>query len=229
MVITNILMIDTADDHLKVSLKINKKEIDKNKKEKYKHIESLLPAIDECFKNIGQDKKELKYIGVCEGPGSFTGIRIGISAALGIAFSSDIKCFGFSVFDVYKFLFNDKEDLVIIPIIDARKNRYYCAFILREKDFEYFDISLDEIIKRCKEYKDKEIIFVGKDFKKIKVQIKGKFEFSQMYSEGYGSKEILGYSKYCIENKLFNKTPKPIYLRKSEAEISLIKKIENKA
>jgi len=220
----NILMIDTSNENMKISLNIENKKVFIEKNQKHGHVENLLPAIDKIFKKIAKNKNELNFIGVCEGPGSFTGLRIGISAALGIGFRSDIKCFGFSAFDVYKYLFAKSDDSVVVPIIDARKERYYTTFITNNNEYEYFDINEDDIIDKIKKYRDRKIIFVGKDFEKVKDRFKEKTEFSYEFSNGYGAKELLDFSGHVLSEGSYNKDPKPIYLRKSEAELSLIKK-----
>ncbi len=222
----NVLAIDTSSSCLKVALSIEQREYFVNLKEEYNHIRNLLPCIQSCFDNVDEDKSKLQYIGVCTGPGSFTGLRIGISSALGIAFASNLLCFGFSVFDVYQFLLREQKDSIIIPIIDAKKQRFYCAFIEDKKPIEMYDIDLSKIRQIINELKsnNKKIVFVGDDFRLIKEDLSNEFSYIEKYSDAYSAKDILSYAKWFLSTKKQIISPEPIYLRKSEAEISMLKK-----
>jgi len=216
----NILVFDTSKSCLRIALSSGGKDYFVDAEGDFKHVENLIPEIDKCLKNAGAVKKDLNFVGVCSGPGSFTGIRIGISAALGISYGLNIQAFGFSTFDIYKFLLKDRINEVVIPIIDAKKSKFYCAFIENDKPFEMLDIGLSEI-KEIISGKNKKIIFTGKDFKLIK----DKIDFSNyeyLFPENYSSKNMLDYSKHILKSKNGIVVPDPIYLRKSEAEILLI-------
>ncbi|MBN2544373.1 MAG: tRNA (adenosine(37)-N6)-threonylcarbamoyltransferase complex dimerization subunit type 1 TsaB [Spirochaetes bacterium] len=220
----NYLAFDTSSKILKLIVKINAKTIALENEDNSKHIENLLPAIDKSLKKIKCDKSDINIVGVCTGPGSFTGIRIGISAALGISFASKIKCFGFSVFEVYKYLLKDQKNSVIIPIIDAKKEKYYCSFIEPDDDIEYYDISLDQIIENIKlKYNSKQIIFTGEDFKIIKDKIKNKINFIEKFNKGYSSKDMADYIENLLKKEKKLDHPHPIYIRKSDAEIEYLK------
>lgn len=221
----NLLIIDTVTDVLKVGISINKKEYSKEIEKGFTHVENLLPAIESCLKEINEEKNRINYIGVCTGPGSFTGIRIGIAAALGISYALNVKCFGFSVFEVYKYLLKGKKDSIIIPIIDAKKERFYCSFMDYNETINMYDFSLDEIINKIKsfDYKNKKIIFAGKDFNLIKGKISMDFNFSEEFLNNYNGDDLLKFARELIRSSESLDEPKPIYLRKSEAELSLLK------
>jgi len=221
----NILIIDTSTNNLKISININNKEIFIDLNKGFKHIETLLPVIQSLLKKINEKKTDINFIGVCNGPGSFTGIRIGIASAYGISFGLNAKCFGFSVFDVYKYLLKDEKNTVIIPIIDAKKNKFFCAFIENDSDYKMHDYTLEDIKNKITNFKNnKNLIFTGKDFKLIKNKIIKDFNFTEKFSDDYSSKDLLSFSKYYVSINKNLKTPSPIYLRKSEAEIQLLKK-----
>ena len=219
----NILTIDTSSNDLKIGLSIDGKDaysiLDKNTTQ----IEALIPNIQKCLDRIKKDKKDLHYVAVCVGPGSFTGIRIGVSAATAVAYARNIKCFGFSVFDIYKYMFKDLNDKVIIPLIDAKKDRYYCSFIEVDKPIEMFDIGINDIVRKIKEhYLDRKIVFVGKDVQYIAEELEKHIDFEVRYENGYGPLDILSYTMNFAYNNSEFLPPKPIYLRKSEAEIALL-------
>ncbi len=88
------------------------------------HSETLLPLIAEVME--GYDYKSLNTIAVTSGPGSFTGVRIGIATVKGIAFPYDIPCIGISTLEsiAYNFV---KENAVICSVMDARRMQFYNA------------------------------------------------------------------------------------------------------
>ncbi|HOV14699.1 MAG TPA: tRNA (adenosine(37)-N6)-threonylcarbamoyltransferase complex dimerization subunit type 1 TsaB [Spirochaetota bacterium] len=214
----NLLVIDTSNDVLKIGLSVNGKESFVDNKNSFKHIENLIPTIDKMISDTGEDKKSINYIGICEGPGSFTGIRIGLATVYGLSFGNNITPFGFSQFEVYKYLLESSHNM-IVPVIDAKKNRFYCSFIKQGTDFEMFDLTESEILEKVEENS----IFVGNDFNLFKNKPSNNF-FSHRYEDGYSAKDLISYSKYLIKSQKKLRYPDPIYLRKSEAEISLLSK-----
>lgn len=221
----NFLTFDTTTDFLKIALLINEKEYYKEIKKGFNHIENLIPAINDCIKEIDEKKSEINHIGVCTGPGSFTGIRIGIATALGISYALKIKCFGYNIFEVYQFLFNKKKNSIVIPVIDAKKDKFFCSFIESNKSFKMYDLSLVDIKKKIKSYYNdgKKIIFAGNSFNLIKNEISKAFPHFESVSEDYKSSDLLNFSKWLIKSNKIFMGPKPVYLRKSEAELSLLK------
>lgn len=75
----------------------------------------LLNAIDKLLKEIRIDLDELDLISVSQGPGSLTGIRIGISVGMGLAFSQGIRCVGISLLEAMKQKSKGKICISIIP------------------------------------------------------------------------------------------------------------------
>lgn len=220
----NLLVIDSTSSSLKIAIQINNKvNIFEQTQKQMNHLECLLPLIDKGIADIGENKKALNVACVCHGPGSFTGIRVGIATVLGIAFAGNFECFGFSSFDVYDYLFADRSDAVIIPIVDAKKKRFYTTF-LHNDDLSYYDLSAADIIEKVKDIK-KEIIFVGSDFSMMEEQVRNAgIKYTFEYQQGFSSEQMLEAVKFLIRNKKMT-SPEPIYLRKSEAEIALEEKL----
>lgn len=63
------------------------------------HAEALFPMIEEVLAELGASYEDLDRVGVCTGPGSFTGLRVGISAARGMALGSGIPAIGVTRFE----------------------------------------------------------------------------------------------------------------------------------
>ncbi|MCB0753651.1 MAG: tRNA (adenosine(37)-N6)-threonylcarbamoyltransferase complex dimerization subunit type 1 TsaB [Ignavibacteriae bacterium] len=86
-----ILAIETSNELCSVALLLDKNIYDeRNIQIKHVHSERLIPVIDELLRSNKTSAKELWAIAVSIGPGSFTGLRIGLTAAKGIAFAAEI-------------------------------------------------------------------------------------------------------------------------------------------
>ncbi len=100
------------------------------------HSQTLLTMIEQVFVNTQTDVKELDCIAVNAGPGSFTGVRIGVAAAKGLAFSDNLPCVSVSTLEsmAYNMLLND---CVVCAVMDARCSQVYNAlFRIRENKVE---------------------------------------------------------------------------------------------
>lgn len=104
------------------------------------HAEGLLPLIGEVLDGAGTAFSSLSLLGVAVGPGSFTGLRIGISTAKGLVYGSDIPVVGVSTLEASAYRVPADEDAVFIcPMIDARKDEVYAALFRRtSENFERF-------------------------------------------------------------------------------------------
>lgn len=87
------------------------------------HAERLMPMIQNALQEAQLERQALEGVIVSVGPGSFTGIRIGIATALGLCSALDIPCFGVSSLRARGYL--DFE--TVCPLIDARRDRVYGA------------------------------------------------------------------------------------------------------
>lgn len=221
----NFLIIDSSSNILKIGIKIFNQKISIDYEDGFCHLENIIPLIYQLLSKLSHVSiKDIKNILVCNGPGSFTGIRIGVATAYGLYYALDsINCFGFNVFDVYNFLIKEK-DSVIIPLIDAKKNRYYCSFI-KENNYQFFDLSIEEILDKIKtEFIEDKIIFVGKDFNLCKEKI-DITNYQYLYKLDFKAIDLINFGEYFIDTDIKKEFPEPLYIRKSEAEISLLRKI----
>ncbi len=90
------------------------------------HSQSLMPMIDKCLSDCGCSLNGLDAIALTTGPGSFTGIRIGMATVKGLCLGADIPLIGVSTLDVIAnnmFLSN----YLVCPVLNARKNEVYTA------------------------------------------------------------------------------------------------------
>lgn len=92
------------------------------------HVERLLPMADEVLKSAGCDPQELDYIAVTKGPGTFAGVRIGLSAAKGMALALDIPIVAITSLEALAFEYaynNENYSGNIMVAIDARRGEFY--------------------------------------------------------------------------------------------------------
>ena len=164
-----ILNIETSSTNCSVSLSNNKKLIDCLEKDSpnYSHSQKLHSFISELMEKNNISFKDLDAVAVGIGPGSYTGLRIGLSAAKGICYALDIPLI--SVSSLENTVSNIQFEGVIISTIDARRDEVYsCIF---DKDKKVLREEIPEIIN-SKSYinysKTDKVLIVGNGQKKCK-------------------------------------------------------------
>src|SRR5215510_7835084 len=97
------------------------------------HSQILIPLIDGVLARANLSLCQLAAIAVSIGPGSFTGLRIGLSTVKGLAFAGDISVVGVSTLRALAARVHDWQGL-ICPILDARKSEVYAALFYRQAE-----------------------------------------------------------------------------------------------
>ena len=125
---TNILNIETATKNCSVSLSTDEQLLDvlEFAGENYSHAEKLHVFIKQILDKNRLKTKDLNAIAVSMGPGSYTGLRIGVSTAKGLAYSLNLPLIAVSTLEVLARK-NYMESGYIIPVIDARRMEVYSA------------------------------------------------------------------------------------------------------
>ncbi len=133
-----ILFIDTHDELIRIALKNNDDIYEKEKQSEYKHSVYTMPIIEEIFKESNTDIKDLKKVIVVNGPGSFTGIRIGLSIAKMIAYALNIEINTISSLTAY--LICNNNGVKRKAVIEDSKGYYVGAFDENDKPImeEYY-------------------------------------------------------------------------------------------
>ena len=105
------------------------------------HSQTLVPMIDSLLENTKTSIKDIDAFAISAGPGSFTGVRIGVSAIKGMAMATNKKCIPISTLEsmAYNFL---HQNATIVAVMDARCNQVYNA---------NFTISNGEITRLCED------------------------------------------------------------------------------
>ena len=125
-----ILCIETATKSCSVALAKDGQLIDLREEvsEQYSHSEQLTVFIEQLLQQQGLKVSDLDAIAVSSGPGSYTGLRIGVSTAKGLCYASDIPLISISTLEAMAQLMKDKHpNKQLCPMIDARRMEVYCA------------------------------------------------------------------------------------------------------
>ncbi len=167
---SHILHIETSTKNCSVALAHEGQLIDSIDyiEEGYSHAEKLHVFIDQILKKNGLTPTDLSAIAVSKGPGSYTGLRIGVSTAKGLAYGLDIPLIAVSTLEHMAHQIQ-KEKAFIIPVIDARRMEVYSA-VFNEEHKKIREIKAEIIDENSfSEYlSKKKVIFLGDAVPKIK-------------------------------------------------------------
>lgn len=123
-----ILLINTALQEATVGIAVDGKLIDQiNSLSQKEHASFLHPAIQLICKNNGLTLNSLKAISVINGPGSYTGLRVGLSAAKGICYANQIPLICINTLEWIAFGNKEQAKDLIVPMIDARRMEVFTA------------------------------------------------------------------------------------------------------
>ena len=119
------------------------------------HSQTLLSMAQSLMESCGYTPQNIEAVAVANGPGSFTGVRIGVAAAKGFAWGLEIPCCGVSTLEAMAESFGAWEGLVV-PVMDARRSQVYNAVFQAEKGVlsricEDRAISLEELGEELKD------------------------------------------------------------------------------
>ncbi|MBL1411271.1 tRNA (adenosine(37)-N6)-threonylcarbamoyltransferase complex dimerization subunit type 1 TsaB [Sphingobacterium faecale] len=134
-----ILQIDTATEVCSVSLSNDGKLIaELTAEDKNMHASGLTVCIDRLLKSVSLDYTDLSAVAVSMGPGSYTGLRIGVSTAKGLCYALDVPLIGVntleSMYEGYITMSEVQDNLVYIPMLDARRMEVYMAVFDNQKN-----------------------------------------------------------------------------------------------
>ena len=128
------------------------------------HSQTLMSMAEDLLKACGKTPFDVTAVAVAKGPGSFTGVRIGVAAAKGFAWGREIPCYGVSTLEAMARNLGVWEGFVV-PAMDARRNQTYTA-IFRAEDgkltrmLDDCAISVEELGEKIKNF-EKPIFLVG--------------------------------------------------------------------
>ena len=188
------------------------------------HSQTLLPMIESALKSAEWEIDDLDLLAVSQGPGSFTGVRIGISTVKGLAFGKNIPCAGVSTLEALAYnlrYFNG----ILCPVMNARRAQVYNAlFACRDgvmtrlcPDRAISIAELDEELAGM----EQPIYLVGDGYD---ITLRGLTKTEVMpvpdelrYQSGY-SVALCALAAYERGQAVDDATLAPVYLRPSQAE-----------
>ena len=188
------------------------------------HSETLLPAVEQILKISETGFEEIDLFSCSTGPGSFTGVRIGVATVKGIAYGKNKPCVSVSTLDALAYNLIGI-DGIICPVMNARRNQVYNAlFECKNGELKRLcedrALSIEELDEELSSI-DKPIYLVGdgysiteKGFKKTKTC----FVPERMRAQSAYSVACCALEKYNVGNTLTDSELVPIYLRPSQAE-----------
>lgn len=190
------------------------------------HSCTLLPMIDNALKQAALEISDIDCFAVNSGPGSFTGIRIGVSVIKGLAFRENKPCSGVSTLESMAYNFTD-ENCIVCCTMDARCSQVYCA-LFRIKDgkverlTEDDALSIEELGSKISSFSEK--IYLAGDGASLCFNSFGKNNpyivlpaENRLYQRAYGT------GLCALERNLFTDSSQlvPSYLRPPQAEREL--------
>ena len=223
-----ILAIDTSSSNCSVSItEIDENKnfniiISKNNDNEKTHSQKLMPMIDEALRESHLYLSDINLLACCLGPGSFTGIRIGIATMKAFADVKEIPTVGVTTLE--SLAYNIGTNNYICPTIDCKNNNVYSALFsdmkqIGENIAESIDVTLDKIVSFISD--SKPITFIGDGSIIHKDLILQKFPQAKFSDDNIQSSISLAkcaYDKYLQGDYGDSNHISPLYLRKSQAE-----------
>lgn len=201
------------------------------------HSTTLLPAIEALLRAAGITAKDLSLISCSAGPGSFTGVRIGVSTAKGLAAPFDTPCIGVSSLEAMAYSFADVR-CIVCPSLGARRGNVYAALFYSDGEGCITRLCDDDLISIAEmgafvkssidEGSVLPLYVCGDSIKEVSASIEEadgimlrKTPAMMAPPSGFGA-ALCGYAKYIRDDtdksSLTGARLVPIYLRKSQAE-----------
>ncbi len=215
-----ILAVDTSSSICSVAILEDDVIIDEINLDNGKtHSENLMPIIDMILKRNNIKIDDIEMLSCCVGPGSFTGIRIGVSTIKPIAEILNIKIAAITSLEVLARNVENKE--TIVSLIDARNNQVYCGIFDKnyDKKEDYLADDINKIIHELKKYNN--IVCIGNGailHKELLENNLKSVKFVDNNSQSATNVGKLGYKKYLEHNLHTADSLNPVYLKKSQAE-----------
>ena len=192
---SNFLAIDTSSRYLTVLAQKGERQVLRHYADcAMKHSVILMDEIDAVLREAQLKPEECDFFAAVTGPGSFTGIRIGIATVKGFALATGKPVLGVTAFDLIAYNVADENFCVVI---DAGRNNYYLCSYPNEPQ-EYCYLSEEEV-------------------KKLNKKLYG---FEDLPFENYTKLDVKNclHPAICLNKRNFSKNIQALYVRKSQAE-----------
>ena len=183
------------------------------------HSETLLPMVKSILESLKLTNDDIDAYAVSEGPGSFTGVRIGVATVKGLALGRNKPCVGVSTIEA---LSKNLEgfDGIICPIMNARRGQVYTgAFLNGTRFIDDCCMMLDDLIPMLEE-KGEDIYFVGDGYELIEGRNIPKLRHTPEYLRYQNAFSVgkIAYNKIINSEFVSDTDLRVEYLRKAQAE-----------
>ena len=196
------------------------------------HSETLLPTVEQVLKLTGTDINDIDMFACSTGPGSFTGVRIGVATIKGLAFGKDKPCVGVSTLDTLAYGISHL-DGILCPVMDARRGNVYNAVYKCESgvvtklctDRLISVVELDEYLSELGET----VYLCGDGYsvcQKAFTKTKTGFVPCRLRLESGYNTAMCAYEKHIRGEYTSDFDIAPVYLRPSQAERERIEKMK---
>ncbi len=223
-----ILAIDTTANTSTVALLENERLLGiYTANTKNTHSETLLPMIKHLMSTLNVSNDQIDAYAVSNGPGSFTGVRIGVATIKGLAFDKNKPCVEVSTIEA---MYENLEGFqgIICPIMNARRGQVYTgAFLNGKRIIEDTCMMLDDLIPMLEKYNEG-IYFVGDGYSLIEgKEIANLRKTPEMlrYQNAYSVGKV-AYKKLLLGENRTDSGIRVEYLRKPQAEREREEKLE---
>lgn len=224
-----ILAIDTSNQPLSVAVLEDGNLLSQATCTKTKnHSVKLLPLIERLMEDARLKPCELDRIVVAKGPGSYTGLRIGVATAKTLAYTLDKELAGVSSLEVLAAAFPKTEKSVLVPLFDARRGNVFAGAYRYDENGLLQTVMSDRhiaVADLCEEFASQNVIFVGRDAQAYSDLINEKCKKGTISSFGFNYPRadilgMLGEKEKCVDVNDFV----PNYLRMTQAEAQWLEK-----
>lgn len=191
------------------------------------HASSLCPMIEDVLQESGIKVADLSAVAVSKGPGSYTGLRVGVSTAKGLCFGAGVPLIGIGTLDILAEAGRRhlRGDGIIIPMIDARRMEVYTALFdskaNRMSEVQAMVLDGDSFEGEFEKYE--ETVFIGDGAEKFKSCLNEGQRAKSQFIQRYPSAEyMLNPALRMWEKKIFEDVAyfEPFYLKDFVAGIS---------
>lgn len=219
----NILAVDASTNILSIALKRGGYVLSYSASGELKHGERLVPLLDALFREAGITPRDLNLLVYAKGPGSFTGLRIGLSTLKGLSFADNIPMAGVPSLDMWAYGL-DWFPGMVLPVLDARKNSFYTAIFKGGRlESAYLDASASEITTLTGNEEKLLLTGPGAPFLAEKLT-RPQLMVDPRFDEGRATHLATLGKRLFAEKGPEGVDEGPLYVRKSDAELNEILK-----
>ncbi len=223
----NTLALDTSTPILSIALETDKSYEERLIDGAFSHSEDLLAEIKALLKRVNLELKDLNQLFVTKGPGSFTGLRVGMASMKGIASALSIPLVSIPTLEVIENAVKPYSG-PILSVIDAKKKKFYLRLSENgEVLIEDRDGNAEDIIEELRKHSG--ILITGPDAAKFSAKLKDEYGFDTLcdpLAPRNLSRSLIELGKRRFKEKGADDIGEgPVYIRRSDAEEALLKKM----